>query len=259
MKKSQSRVSIWLVAVSAALLLSGCNLVSDPALLKQTQTVRTVAPNGLSNIEQALQVMDAATTTSYDMKATLDVATGRYVRQVAYFGSVRFPDTVSMDMTIGGNNYVIYQTGNLAYYMDGNAGNRWLPMKPVVNLHPWISLQSLLRSAPPRVVYQLPDQVVVSWPCHVYQFETVARPAVLPNVGAFVGASARTTPHAALYTVFVDTKDGLLRQIEVQSTVGVPDLGTSSITSTQLFFNNNVRLTLPVPQALVSQIERPLA
>lgn len=252
-----SRVSIWLMVAVSGLFLSGCSLVSEPALLGQTQAVRTLVPNGLANIEQALRTMDARTTVSYDMKATLDVATGRYVREVDYFGSVRFPNTVSMDMTIGGNNYIIYQTGNLAYYMDGNAGNRWLPMQPVGDLHPWNSLASLLQTAPPRAVYRLPDQVVVSWPCHVYQFETVARPVVLPDAGVFAGTRAHTIPHAALYTVFVDKSDGLLRQIEVQSTVGIPDLGTSSVTSTQLFFNNNARMTLPVPQALVSQIEQP--
>lgn len=246
----------WLGAVLTAGTLSGCSLTSDPALLKQAVVVRTVDPHGLASVMAALSVMKPVT--SYDLKASLAVQTGRFTQQVSYYGSVRLPSTVSMDMTVGGLNYVLYQDGSLAYYMDGNDGNRWLPMQPLSNLKPWYSLRKLLRQAPPKVVYQLPSQVVVSWPCRVYQFETIAKPVSLPGGVAALGSPRHTIPHAALYTIYVDTADGKLRQIQVQSTVGVPGLGTSSITSTELYFSKNSKLALPVPTALVSQLEKPL-
>ena len=242
------------MAICAA-LLSGCNLVSNPTLLRQAVVSRQVDPGGLAAVKAALASMKNVD--SYELKAAINVATGRFTRTVDFYGSVRLPNTASVDMTIGGVNYVIYQTGSMAYYEDGNDGNRWRVMQPVTDLLPWNSLSSLLAQAPPKVVYRLPNQVVVSWPCRVYQFETVAKPVALPNYSAFAGSARYTIPHAALYTIFVDTFDGKLRQVEVQSTVGVPNLGTSSITSTQLFFGKNTRMVLPVPAALVSQIEKP--
>lgn len=247
---------VWLGALGAAGMLSGCSLVSNPALLQQSVVTRTVDPTGLASVMSALSVMKPVD--SYELKASVAVQTGRFTQQVNYYGSVRLPSTVSMDMTIGGANYVIYQDGSLAYYMDGNDGNRWLPMQPVGALQPWNSLLKLLRQAPPKVVYQLPQQVVVSWPCRVYQFETIAKPVSLPGGIAAIGSSKQTIPHAALYTLYVDTTDGRLRQVQVQSTVGVPGLGTSSITSTELYFSKNAKLSLPVPTALVSQLEKPL-
>ena len=245
---------LWFGALGTAGMLSGCGLVSDPALLRQSVVSRTVDPTGLASVMAALSIMKPVD--SYELKASVAVQTGRFTQQVSYYGSVRLPSTVSMDMTVGGTNYVIYQDGSLAYYMDGNDGNRWLSMHPVTQLRPWNSLLKLLRQAPPKVVYQLPSQVVVSWPCRVYQFETIAKPVNLPGGVAAVGASKRTIPHEALYTLYVS--DGWLRQVQVQSTVGVPGMGTSSITATELYFSKNAKLALPVPTALVSQLEKPL-
>jgi hypothetical protein len=43
----------------------------------------------------------------------------------------------------------------------------------------------------------------------------------------------------------------------VQSTIGVPGLGTSSLTATLLLFGFNTKVNMNVPNDLLAQIERP--
>ena len=234
------------------MLLAGCgNLQSNPALMQQSVVQRSVASQGLVNIQDAINSMSAIQ--NYSIKAQIQEATGHSVRTVSFYGAVMLPSSttpvqVQMDETIGGNNYPVYQNGSFAYYQDAG---RWKPMTPVSDLRPWQSLSDAIAKNPPKIVYQLPDQTVVSWLCHVYQFKTV-------DLGSYLGHSALVKPQESLYTVWVDTTDGLLRQIEVQSTVGVPGKGTDSMSSTDLMFNYNApNLKIDVPSSLVAQIEKP--
>ncbi|PWI58169.1 hypothetical protein [Sulfoacidibacillus thermotolerans] len=244
---------MWLSVLASAMLLTGCNLVSDPALYNQETVQRSVTPDGLNQVSTALSSM--ADVKSYELKASMQAHTGRFVQTVQFYGSVKLPSEVSMDETIGGANYLIYQDGSFAYEKDGN---RWSPMQPLTALTPWQSLSSLLSVSPPKVVYQLPQQTVVSWLCDVYQFKTVASGTLLGGMGATSNMNQRTVPREALYTVWVDTTDGKLRQIEVQSTVGVPGLGTTAFDAKELFFGfNNPKLKFKIPTDLLSQIERP--
>ena len=124
-------------------------------------------------------------------------------------------------------------------------------MTPVSDLRPWQSLSDAIAKKPPKVVYQLPQQTVVSWLCNVYQFKTV-------DLGSFIGSAKLVKPQESLYTVWVDANDGLLRQIEVQSTVGIPGIGTDSMNASELFFNYNApNVVIGVPSGLVAQIEKP--
>jgi len=244
---------LGLIAVLAVgSVLTGCNLVSDPGKLMVVQTQRTIDPLGLQSVETALEGMDSIQT--YSLKAAMQVATGRFTREVDFYGSVQLPATVSMDETIGGSDYLVYQDGQFAYYKDEN---RWVPMQPLTNLKPWDSLLQLLQSSPPREVFQLPKQTVVSWNCNVYQFRDKARAGAGGLASTWPGDTVRTVPRDALYTVYVDASDGQLRQIQVQSTVGIPGLGTSSFTGTTLMFGYNVRVKLNVPDDLLGQIENP--
>lgn len=240
------------VSAVAMVLLTGCSLTSTNVLLTQAVTARSVDPQGLQQVESALDQMNTVQT--YDLKADIGVATGRFVRDALFYGSVELqsPVTVSMDETIGGADYVVYQSNQFAYFRNGA---KWEPTTPIQDLRPWDSLRQLLATAPPKTVYQLPQQTVVSWICNVYQFTTTAA-AVGPTDPQTVLPSHRI-PAKALYTVWVDTTDGLVRQVQVQSTVGVPNLGTASVNATQLYFNFNQPMNLTAPSDLLSQIERP--
>ncbi len=239
---------IWTGVILCSALLTGCNLPSDPSLLTQLAVQRQPDPAGAQKVMAAIQHMNDVST--YQLKANIQVASGRFVRTVDFYGSVQLPNIVYMDETIGGANYLVYQNGSFAYQ---NTSGKWRPMQPITDLAPWHSMANLLVTDPPKVVYKLPDQTVVSWYCKVYQFQTAATSAV---IGA-PGTPAHSTPHQALYTVWVDAHSGKLRQIEVQSTVGVPGLGTASIDATQLYFGRNGKLNMVAPSDLVTQIERP--
>ncbi|MCI0183566.1 MAG: hypothetical protein OWR52_01185 [Acidibacillus sp.] len=250
MKKSKWR---WLAVVGASVLLTGCNLVSDPSLINKATVQRTVDPNGLSDISTAISTMSDVV--SYNLKATMQAHTGRYVQTVKFYGSLKLPGTISMDESIGGGSYQIYQDGSFAYEKDGN---RWSPMQPITDLTPWNSLSQLITDSPPKLVYKLPQQTVVTWLCNVYQFKAVASGSLLGGIGASADVNKRTIPREALYTVWVDTTDHILRQVEVQSTVGVPGLGTTAFDATELYFGfNNPKLKIKVPPDLLSQIEQP--
>jgi len=241
---------LYVGLVGLAVLLTGCNLKSDPSLLNQAVVSRTLSSSGLGAIESSLQGM--ADVTTYEMKGSIDVATGQFVRDVDFYGTVALPDQVSMDQTIGGANYLLYQSGDFAYY---NEDGKWKPSRRVTDLKPWDSMATLLSQAPPKRVYRLPDTTVVSWMCKVYQFRTIAKPTTLDLGGTLGGA--RTIPHSALYTIYLDAHSGRLRQIVVQSTIGVPGLGTSSLTATLLLFGFNKKVNMNVPNDLLAQIERP--
>lgn len=241
---------LWGLFAASAFTLTGCNLVSNPSLMTQSLTQRQVDPTGLQHVLTALQTM--ADVQTYKLKASLQVTTGRFVRTVNYYGSVALPNTISMDETIGNSNYPIYQAGSFAYYMSGAT---WQPMTQITDLTPWDSLAALLKKHPPKVVYALPQQVVTSWPCYVYQFKSVTTGSLLAPSTAGVGK--HTIPHTALYTVWVNILGGRVRQVEVQSTVGVPALGTAAIDATELYFGVNSPMQLTAPSGLLTQLERP--
>ncbi len=249
MKKRQ--LGLWALALVGATILSGCNLQSHPSVLKQAIIARKIDPQGVQQVLHAIAKMNALKT--YEVKAQIQEVAGRFSRQVNFYGTVRLPNAVYVDETIGGNDYLVYQNNKFSYYRDNG---HWYPMQPVTDLQPWQSMHTLLVNNPPQVVYSLPEQTVTSWLCNVYQFTTAAQPSVM---GTFVqhGLKSGKIPQQALYTVWVDTTDGALRQIEVQSTVGVPQLGTASIDATQLYFGFDQTAALPVPQDLLSQVEKP--
>ncbi len=249
----KGKISAVIAALAGgAVLLAGCgNLVSNPALMRQSVIERTVAPQGLQQVENAIHSM--STLQNYQVKAQIQETTERNVRSVDFYGTIVLPTAsspvqISMDETIGGNNYPLYQNGAFAYYEDGN---RWKPMTPITDLRPWQSLFDAIAKNPPQVVYQLPQQTVVSWLCNVYQFKTL-------DLGSLIGGGKLVKPQESLYTVWVDANDGLLRQIEVQSTVGIQGVGTESMNATELFFNYNAQNTvIGIPSGLVAQIEKP--
>ncbi|KYP82132.1 hypothetical protein [Ferroacidibacillus organovorans] len=245
MKRS---LSIGLVSLFAMALISGCGLTSTPTALTSQIVARTVDPNGLSQVESAL--LGVSNDHSYQVKAGMTVAAGHYLRRISYYGYVSLPGFVSMDETIGGVDYQIYQMNNFAY---AKTGGKWSPIQPITDLTPWTSMLALLHSHPPRVVYTLPQQTLVSWPCYVYQFRANDLNTSLTKLGA----KGKLIAHQALYTVYVDVKDGKLRQIQVQSTVGVPGLGTASLESTELLFNYNKIVPMSAPSDLMTQIELP--
>nr|NNM91144.1 hypothetical protein [Bacilli bacterium] len=230
-------------------LLSGCNLVSTPKAIQTQVATQTVDPTGLQAVLASIDTMKGLS--SFEVKAQIQEAAGKFNRQVDYYGSILLPHTVYVDETIGGNDYLVYQDGTFSYYRDNG---HWYPMQPLTALKPWDSLRKLLTTNPPKVVDQLPTQTVVSWLCNVYQFTTSASPVI---GGSSLTSTLGKTPSKALYTVWVDATDGKLRQIEVQSTIGVPEIGTASISSTELIFGENAINSLPVPQDLVSQVEKP--
>ena len=243
---------IMIALVGGTMLLAGCgNLQSTPALMQKSVVERTVAAQGLAKVQSAIDSLSSIQ--NYQVKAQIQETTGKNDRSMNFYGTIILPTSavpvqIQMDETIGGNNYPLYQNGSFAYYEDGN---RWKPMNPVTDLRPWQSLADVIAKKPPKVVYQLPDQTAVSWLCHVYQFKTV-------DLGSFIGGTRLIKPQESLYTVWVDATDGLLRQIEVQSTVGIPDKGTEAMTSTELFFNyNSPNAIIGVPSGLVAQIEKP--
>ncbi len=240
---------IWTGVLLCSVLLTGCNLPSNTTLLTQQAVQRQPDPTGAQKVMAAFQQMSDVST--YQLKASIQVASGRFVRTVSFYGSVRLPNSLNMDETIGGANYMVYQDGSFAYQ---NSSGRWRPMQPITNLTPWTSMANLLIKDPPKVVYKLPDQTLISWYCKIYQFRTTATGALM---GAPGSTAAHSIPHQALYTVWVDAHSGKLRQIEVQSTVGVPGLGTASIDATQLYFGRNGKVNLTAPSDLVTQIERP--
>ncbi len=237
-------------AFAVAMLLSGCGLSSTNVLFSQATQSRQVDPTGLTAVKAALASMSSIET--YQMKGQIQVATGRFVRTTDFYGTVQLPDVINMDETIGGTDYVLYQNGSFSYYRDGN---RWVPSPPIANLKPWDSLTRLVQEDPPKVVYSLPEQTVTSWLCRVYQFKSEAKGADFTAIGNKAGL--HTIAHSALYTVWIDANDGQLRQVEVQSTVGIPDLGTASIDATQLYFGYNQKMNLTVPSDLLAQVERP--
>lgn len=236
----------------SSVLLTGCNLESDPGKLTQVVVQRTVAPQGLQTIETALEGMKELQ--NYQLKANLQVTTGRFVQTVDFYGTVILPDSVLMDETIGNADYELYQSGHFAYYDDGNI---WKKMTPLSDLRPWDSLLNLLKESPPRVVYELPKQTVVSWDCYVFQFATKAKQGSAVEEAGLGAIGQQTIPHTALYTVWIDTKDGQFRQVEVQSTAGVPSIGTESFEGTTLFFSENKNQPLKVPSSLLQQVEEP--
>lgn len=249
MKKRQ--LGLWALALVGATVLSGCNLESHPSVLKQAIIARKVDPQGLQQVLNALSKMNALKT--YEVKAQIQEVAGQFNRQVNFYGTVRLPNAIYVDETIGGNDYLVYQNNQFSYYRDNG---HWYPMSPIKDLQPWQSMRSLLVSNPPQVVYSLPEQTVVSWLCNVYQFTTAAQPSVMGPLTK-TDITGGKVPQQALYTVWVDSTDGALRQIEVQSTVGVPQLGTASINATQLYFGYNQTAVLPVPEDLLSQVEKP--
>ncbi len=240
---------IWTGVVLCTALLTGCNLPSNTTLLTQQAVQRQPDPTGAQKVMAAFQQMNDVST--YQMKASIQVASGRFVRTVNFYGAVQLPNLVSMDETIGGANYLVYQDGSFAYQ---NSNGKWQPMQPITDLAPWHSMENLLTKDPPKVVYKLPDQTLVSWYCKIYQFKAAATGAMLGAPGL---ASARSVPHQALYTIWVDARSGKLRQIEVQSTVGVPGVGTASIDATQLYFGRNGTVDMTAPSSLATQIETP--
>lgn len=252
MKLRKTLLGVTLI-VAGGISLTGCgNLPSTSALMQQSKIVRTVDPQGLAAVTLALHSLDDVQ--NYQLKAQIQETTGRYTQSVDFYGTIVLPSQsapslIQMDETIGGNDFPVYQNGSVAYYRDGT---RWQPMQPVTNLRPWDSLAKSIAKNPPHTVYRLPDQTVVSWLCHVYQFKAA-------YTGSQIGTASLTAPHEALYTVWVDKTDGLLRQIEVDSTIGVPDKGTGAIDATELFFNDNSpnNLQIKVPSDLVAQIEKP--
>lgn len=248
----KKRILLFAPVLVASLALTGCNLVSDPSSLTQVVVQRTVAQNGLQTIETALQAMKSVQ--NYQLKSNMQVATGRFVQNVNFYGTVMLPDTVSMDETIGNADYQLYQSGKFAYYEDANI---WHPMKPLQDLKPWDSLLSLLQESPPSVVYQLPKQTVVSWDCNVYQFATKAKQGSQVEEAGLGAIGQQTVPHTALYTVWIDANDGQFRQLEVQSTAGVPGLGTESFSGTTVFFSYNKNTDIKVPSPLLVQVEEP--
>ncbi len=243
----------WVGVLSASVLLTGCNLVSDPSLYNQTSVQRTVNSSGLSAVSSAIGTMNNVNT--YDLKATMQAHTSRYVQTVQFYGSIKLPGTVTMNETIGGASYAIYQDGSFAYQRDGT---KWTPTQPITNLTPWQSLAHVISTSPPKVVYQLPQQTVVTWLCNVYQFKAPSNGSVFGGLGTSSSVTKQTGSHEALYTVWVDTTDGKLRQVEVQSTVGIPGLGTTAFDAKELYFGfNNPRTKFKIPIDLLSQIERP--
>jgi len=246
------RVASILSVTLLAALVTGCNLVSDPAKLTETQTARSVATGGLQSVLSALSKM--STVKTYQLKAQMQVSTGRFVRTANFYGTIVLPSTIDMDETIGGANYVLYQNSQFSYFRNGNV---WEAMAPLGDLRPWDSLLTLLKKAPPHVVYALPRQTVVAYNCNVYQFETLAAQGNLAIPSSLYGGNSKTLAERAMYTVWIDANDGQLRQIEVQSTVGVPELGTSSFAGTTFFSDYNQKMSVKVPADLLAQVERP--
>lgn len=229
-------------AALASVVLTGCNLVSDPNLMKQTITSRQLAPQGLAHIDTALAIMHH--THIYEIKATQTFTEGSNVKTADYFGTIALPSTIMLAETVDGINYSIYQEGRRTFL---NADGVWQPAPHVDNVLPWIALQGLLAAHPPARVYQLPTQAVLSWECDVYQFEET-----IPQSwrGVVPAAEWSLMPTKALYTLWIDKGDHHLRQMEIQSTSGVPSVGTVTMNAVQTYANLNLPAKFKLPPAL---------
>lgn len=226
----------------AGVFLSGCSLVSDPTLLEQSIVERQPDPNGWSNISASLRAMKKIH--SYELKASLVVTADKFTKTVTYFGDVTLPDTVSLNETIDGVNTTVFQKGRSAYVNDGSG---WQTAPPVGNMAPWNPLYTWFSHMRPRTIYRLPDQPVLSYECHVYQFE-----GQLPQsmAGLAPDAGSNMTPQKALFTLWIERNNDDLRQLEVQSSGGVPSVGTVAITATQLYASLNSPMHLLPPRSL---------
>lgn len=243
----RSKLFAWTGTALVSLLLTGCNLVSDPALMKQTLITRQLDPQGLSRIDASLAIMRS--THTYLLKATQTYTEGSNVKTADYFGTISLPSTIMLSETIDGLNAVIYQSGKHAYV---NMNGKWQSAPPVTNVLPWDALAALLTLHPPRQVYDLPTQPVLSWECDVYQFQET-----IPQSwrGVVPASEWPLMPRDALYTLWIDKGDHHLRQMEIQSTSGVPSLGTVTMNAVQTYANLNLPVTITMPAGLKKTLE----
>lgn len=239
----RSSLLAWTGAALATLLLTGCNLVSNPTLMKQTVISRHLITQGLQRIETSLLIMRH--THIYQLKATQTFTEGSNIKSVDYFGTISLPSLITLNETVDGINYSIYQDAKGTYL---DTDGTWKTAPHIATVVPWAALYRLLVAHPPHRVYQLPTQAVLSWECDVYQFEENIPQSWRGVVPAYEWP---LMPKKALYTLWVDKTDHHLRQMEIQSTVGVPSLGTVTMNAVQTYANLNLPAKIKVPKTLI--------
>lgn len=234
----------WILLSTLALALSGCSLSPTAPNAKDVppvEEVKTVDAQGWNTLMKAVE--QSAQITRFGMSGTLYTQERGKTHRSAIYGNVILPDEIVMSQNVDGRSYYIYQDQTASYY---RADGAWRPSTRVQLPNPWTSLERLKQLAPPTV-YRLKDDPLLN--AKVYQFTADAVP-----LSGITDAQVRSLP--TLYTFWIDQKTHYIRQIKLESTSSMDDVGTFvTYAAVQFFSINDENLKIEMPPDLKNQLK----
>lgn len=236
------------LALSLAALLTAC---SPQLTAPSSQDIpiereeKFVAEDGWATILKSVD--QSRTITRFGLQGTLETKERNQYHRSQVYGHIIAPDQIEMSQNVDGRSYYIYQDAKSAYYREEGV---WRPIDRIALPDTWGSLERLRHIQPPKEVYRFKDMSILTPnDTEVYQFEADAiRLAGMP------GTQGKTLP--SQYTVYIDKKTRYIRQIDIQSTGAVDDVGTVWSNATLRFFDiDKPDLKIEMPPGLKQQLK----
>ncbi|GAX92082.1 hypothetical protein [Effusibacillus lacus] len=270
------------LALSLALLVGGCSpqiTAPDSRDVQVEQKEKQLDPDGWNKILEAVEASKKVT--KFEINGKLETREQNRTHLATVYGYVNLPDRIDVSQKIDGRSYYLYQDADSSYFREEGV---WRKIDRVKLPDTWGGLERLGKLQPPTV-YRFGDiSILTHNDTELYQFEADAvELAGLPasqagtqagnqagqegnQAGNQAGQAATQAGQLAapqgkkipsLYTIYIDKEHRYIRQIDIQSTSAVDDVGTVlSIASIRFASQNKDHVTIgKKPESLLQQLK----